>query len=231
MPAASGTYFFNKFLENKSLWFSRADQFEDPLEGSYTDAELERWRKVLEGQDFRGSMFDGSNLMKSLTYIDCWREGEDESLAMWDLYGKGSGSIAIKCTVGAMKKQLADIDRSVYLAKVKYLDWDDATWTTNVIDMLARKELSYKHESEVRAMITDFGHPDQTNSEARKRLGIAVPIEPSALISEVVVGPREGEWVSSLVQKIIRRYDLQLPVRASNKLKTRVWSHPSLAQK
>jgi len=32
---------FMQILETKTLWFARADQFEDPLEGTFTDAERE----------------------------------------------------------------------------------------------------------------------------------------------------------------------------------------------
>lgn len=212
---------FVSILETKSLWFSRANLFEDPLEGTYTDAELEHWRNLLAGENFHGSMMDGSDLITSVTYVDCWRQGDSESLAMWDLYGKGSGIVAIKTTVGSLKAQYAAFDGTIYLAKVNYVDWNSATWSTNAFEMLARKEASYGHESEVRAMITEFGHVAQTPNRVP---GIALPIDPSALISEVIVGPREKGWVLSLVQKTVERYGLPVTVRSSNRLRRRSWS-------
>ncbi len=37
---------FIDLLETQTLWFPRTDQFEDPLEGTYTDAEIEHLRSL-----------------------------------------------------------------------------------------------------------------------------------------------------------------------------------------
>ncbi len=52
-------------------------------------------------------------------------------------------------------------------------------------------------------------------------MGVRVSIDVGKLIKEIVVGPREQEWVVNLVGKVVERYDLALPVVASNRLKPR----------
>ncbi len=37
---------FMHLLESRSLWFPRTDQFEDPLEGTFTDAEIEHLQSL-----------------------------------------------------------------------------------------------------------------------------------------------------------------------------------------
>ncbi len=92
-----------------------------------------------------------SKIMRASTYVNCWRAGEGESLAMWDLYGKGSGIVAVKSSVGLLKNELISFSGSVNIAKVRYVDWESAPWHNNALVMCARKDSSYQHESEVKS--------------------------------------------------------------------------------
>jgi len=94
---------------------------------------------------------------------------------MWELYGKQPGGVAIKSTIGSLKAALVGESRPVYIGRIRYLDWAQASfWPNNVLGMAVRKSQGYRHESEVR-LITwawdllrwDFGrrpwvfHPGQ----------------------------------------------------------------------
>ena len=83
---------FLHLLETRTLWFARVDQFEDPLEATYTDAELKHLRALQPG--VAESHSRGVEFIRATGFVNCWRAGSDESLAMWDLYGKGSGIVA-----------------------------------------------------------------------------------------------------------------------------------------
>ena len=103
---------FVQLLEYRSLWFSRTDQFEDPFEGTFTDAEFDYFKNQHLPEGIIGdrsilSTFIGANrMMRATTFINCWRQGAQESLAMWDLYGKGSGIVAIKTTAERLEQEL-----------------------------------------------------------------------------------------------------------------------------
>src|ERR1700684_1393835 len=105
---------FMDMLERRVLWFARADTFEDPLEATYTDAELNHLRSLPPIPTPSGtvkvgdSYLRGSRMMRSTSFISCWRAGADESMAMWDLYRKGGGVVAIKSTVGRFKEAVSD---------------------------------------------------------------------------------------------------------------------------
>jgi hypothetical protein len=60
--------------------------------------------------------------------------------------------------------------------------------------------------------------------------GLAFSIDPQELISEVWVGPREKSWIPPIVEKIVARYSLNIPVKISNKLMNRrlIQSRPNL---
>jgi hypothetical protein len=231
---------FVHLLETQTLRFSRADQFEDPLEGTLTDAELEYIHSnQLPSEDFgitlRQAYVGMSKFMRVTTYVNCWRAGGGESLAMWDLYGKGNGIVAVKSTVGLLKNAFNGFSGSIFLAKVLYIDWATAPWHDNALIMCARKDSSYQHESEVRAMIFEPEHAkenvfsvnpkawyDRTVNDAP--LAIEVSIDVSTLITEVVVGPRERPWVAELVKRVLKRYGLQPLISVSNRLTPRIHS-------
>jgi hypothetical protein len=86
---------FIHFLERQSLWFSRADQFEDPLEGTYTDAEIEHLRSfdannAVPALRVSDRHLRGPKYMRTTAYVSCWRAGAGESLAMWDLMARAA---------------------------------------------------------------------------------------------------------------------------------------------
>jgi len=225
-------------LSTKSLWFARQDQFEDPLEGTFTDAEFESMEKRPHGRTIRKR---GPEFMRSTVFVNCWRSGRHESIAMWDLYGKGSGIVAIKTTIALMKTALKDFVRPVYIANVAYVDWAGLLsegWNLpNGLAMCARKDISYQHEAEVRAMI--WGHdlglvssPSEADAASKREetlvhrkekapLGLEVPFDCQRFVSEVVIGPREQQWVSGVVSSVMKMYGLTLPITISNRLKCR----------
>jgi hypothetical protein len=237
---------FVNLLERRSLWFSRPDQFEDPLEGTYTDAELDHLRSLdannmAPGLPVADGYLMGPKYMRTTAYVSCWRAGTGESLAMWDLYGKGSGIVAVKTTVGRLKQAIAESPLRVFLGEVNYVDWNLAEWRNNPLMMCFRKDSSYKHESELRAIIWDQGVIARNMSDAlvaarsrndypdsipdlfilRKedgQRGIEVPFSFERFVTEVVIGPREGHWMAGLVKSVLRRYGLEVSMTISSRL-------------
>lgn len=208
---------FIEMLESRTLWFVRADQLDDPLEGSHTDAELANIRKHLV--EIRAqALIDIFRSARSGLYVSCWRSGSTESMAMWDLYGKGSGIVAVKSTVSLVKKALATCERPVYISRVDYVDWNNSPGLDNVLVACTRKDLCYQHESEVRLVI--YESPNSLDVDTS--FGIRVPLDLECLMAEVVVGPREQTWVLRLVERVMERYKLPQQVTQSNRLTPRL---------
>lgn len=214
---------FAKFvdvLERQVLWFARADTFEDPLEATYTDGELNHLHSLPAipapgAGTIADSYLRATKLARSTSFISCWRAGADESMAMWDLYRKGGGVIAIKSTVGRLKEAFTDYANPVFIGRVTYVDWRGAPWDNNLLAMCVHKVLAYKHESEVRALIWT---PENLT---RSSLGLEVPFDPRKFLTETLIGPREPEWVCTLARRVMARYGLSQPVVASTLLQPR----------
>jgi len=204
---------FVEMLESRTLWFPRVDRLEDPLEGTHTDAELAGIRKHL-GRTRAQQLIDVFRSARNGLFVNCWRSGSAESLAMWDLYGKGSGIVAVKSTVGLLKEAIAKCDMPVYISKTRYIDWNDSVGLDSVLVACSRKDLGYQHESEVRAIIME-------DSYSKRKMGVRLTIDIERLITEVMVGPREPEWVARLTVQVMERYGLLKRVIASNRLTPR----------
>ncbi len=165
-------------------------------------------------------------------------------MATWDLYGKGSGIVAVKTTVENLKLAITESPLRIFLGRVKYLDWSLASWDNNSLVMCFRKDSSYEHEDEVRAVVWDPDIRGRNMSDAlmaaRLRsdypnsgldpfllrnedgeLGIAVSFVAARFVKGVVVGPREGRWVATLVESVLRRYGLTIKPTISNRLTPR----------
>jgi hypothetical protein len=215
---------FLDLLERRVLWFTRADKFEDPLEGGLTDGETRKLRSLppppcpYEYMSTEQSFRSGVQQFLSGTFVNCWCERTHESMAMWDRYRTGGSVIALKSTVALLKEAIASFAKPVYIGRVKYIDWNDESWPNNLFAMCVRKELAYQHENEVRAIFYDL---DQTTGVSPQSFGLGVPCELQKLMHEVVVGPREKPWVHALVESVMKRYELPQPVIASTLLQPR----------
>jgi hypothetical protein len=231
---------FMDLIEHKKLWFSRVDKFEDPLEGTYTDAELfEFARPGLSGSPPPDP--DPISVLNDLApivhFVSCWRAGDHESMAMWDLYGKGEGTVAIRSTVGKLKKALESESDFIFVGDAKYVPWnaEKAHPSIDPISICFRKDESYRHEAEVRAAIfgakflgIELGKRNEgdTMKEIKERIppGIALDFDPARFVTDVVVGPREQARLADLVKAILKRYGLPQDVIVSNRLRRRFGS-------
>lgn len=61
---------------------------------------------------------------------------------MWGLYSPRLGSVAVRTTVGGIKKAIEADTSTVMIGKIQYLDWAACrAFPGNVIAMCLRKEL------------------------------------------------------------------------------------------
>lgn len=157
--------------------------------------------------------------------ICCWYESPFESEAMWKLYGDNGKSIAIKTTVGALKKsiELEDNDKLVFLNRIKYLDFDDIDLkeeelleNNNAIASILFKRKEYAHEKEVRL----YHQPDQHDllqpqhtmlNDYWEKYTIKpyfVNVDINEIIHDIVISPFVSDPYESSVKAICSKYEL-----------------------
>ena len=86
---------FIHLIAFRTLHFTRIDQFHDKFEGSYPVKNLKEW----EDRSFKCG--DCKNWRK-FGCVSCWYQSDNESSAMWEIYGKNGQGIAIMSTVDSL---------------------------------------------------------------------------------------------------------------------------------
>ena len=147
-------------------------------------------------------------------FLSCWHQNVDESAAMWDLYSQVPEGVAIRTSVGAMRRAFIahPNDEPIYLGRVRYLDYEHESFGSfsPVVQAFAKRK-SFAHEREVRAAVINPTHVD-----ARTTTGFDLPVDIGELIESLHVSPRAAPWVRDLVERLARREGVNAPVVQSS---------------
>lgn len=222
---------FVSLLKTKSLFFTRADKFEDPFEGakgimknkakwndyyrdfffqacSISPAGVQSNRseaEILANVEQLEEQFEKSVEMDlRTTFINCWHENAYESEAMWKLYTSTlSQGIAIKSSHRRLNLALG---RRIAIGRVNYIDYSTSYAGINECFWFKRK--SFEHEREVRALVSDHSreHP----------VGKLVPVDLDMLIEKIYVSPTAQNWFEEIVQDILLKYGLNKEIAGSS---------------
>jgi hypothetical protein len=214
-------------LENKSLFFTRADKFEDPFEGSYPKANIEARKIPPEGsskedkEKFLQMMQQIGKIAERVpkyTAINCWHMNSHESAAMWKLYLKSNEGIAIQTTVDRLISSIVD-PLDIYIGKVNYIDYDmDGIDPNNMFNAFLHKRKSFEYENEVRAIVQKFvieGENINWNKQSMDS-GLSVEIDVNRLIENIYVAPSSPTWFGDLVTSVVVKYGYEFKVSQSN---------------
>jgi len=215
---------FTKFvslINSQSLFFSWADKFTDPFEGSYPKNNITNRRlpaeipqeKIdffLEEYGNESKLFE---LIKSQMAISCWHMNDNESAAMWERYSNRGQSVAIQSTYERLKESFKPEERDIHLGIVKYINYETSSFSSgDPIEPFVHKRESFTDEKEVRAIIyvPEFsvipGHPIDTF------FGLNVNANLEKLIECIYLAPKTPAWLQLLVREVIKKYDFSFKV-------------------
>jgi hypothetical protein len=225
---------FLHLLESRSLFFPRADKFDDAFEGASGLAErqgewdshyLEYFRGAIrrppegypsppeesvepEAQRLLIEMKAGIKRERESTYISCWHANPGESEALWRLYcPAGSAGVALQTTAGRLASALDASD--IELGRVHYIDYRKGF--SGLHDRIFWKRSSLSHEAEVRAVFKQRFLHEENNGAARL-------VDVETLCVSVVPSPFSPPWFSDLLQSLLERYELMIPLARSELL-------------
>lgn len=201
---------FAKFawlIATESLYFLRLDQYDDEWEGLVaTKPENIEHRKYI----------------RYTKYINCWHINNDESDAMWKLYGPAGETVAIKTTVCALITSLKS-GIPVYIGKIDYKERNIPEG--NLYWPVIFKRKPFQHEKELRLCISSpfndnppnltqlkkgfesLGFHNPSELEILKGIGpkgIPLGIDLDQLIREVVICPNSSPFLTESVEHIIK---------------------------
>lgn len=212
---------FEKFvniLATGSLFFTRADKYDDKFEGYIPEAIM---------RYYRSPNISINPKLRQYIMCNCWHHGGGESMAMWDKYHLRNGGIAIKTTMGDLKNCLPDTP-NIFIGKVDYdvelienqnqIEIPEDLSIENLLHYLYfYKRKPFEYEQEVRAIIDITSISRDVSYE----FGIPLEINVKTLIgenSEVIVSPYAEKWVTGTLKLIVKQYEFQFPVNPSELL-------------
>lgn len=223
-------------LATRSLYFACTSQMTDPYEGwlprshiaalkglneTYIDqlrgaadtAAIQRPhldRALLDGivEDARRKL-DVSTTLRDVNRkfgLSCWHINEDESEAMWRLYGTAGSGIAIESTEQKLRAALTA--EGINIDRVRYMDFDhDEIEKGHKLYGLFIKRKSFVHEQELRATIL-LPTPG---------VGTLVPCDIDALVTQIHIAPEAPMFYVEAVRYIVDRANIGIkaPIRRS----------------
>ena len=215
---------FLSLIENRCLLFPRADQFNDPYEGAWSRAGVLQLRDAAaKGEvppDAVDLLLKRIDVVRREMFISCWFASEHESAAMWKLYLQSPEGIAIRTDHNTLTAALEKSPLMIRTTMVRYVDYDDVPIAFgNLFFPFVHKRLSFAHETELRAIIWSKENKPQIPDEATS---VQVDIVPQDLVKSVHVSPTASTWFGHLVEQLLKRYTLTIPV-----VRSRLYDRPT----
>ncbi len=212
---------FTKFvsiLENRTLFFARADKLGDPFEGSFPKKNA-TLRTTLTPNLSKEDIFKYAHVMERLTrytFISCWHESKYESESMWNRYANQNSGIAIRTNPDALEKCFIT-NEQIHIGQVQYVDYDNDTIPEdNGLVPYLYKRKNFESEREVRAIvqkppsgiditelrssIQEISIEEITKWEDIYGMGINYEVNLELLIQEIVVAHLVPDWFLQLVE-------------------------------
>lgn len=205
-------------LNEGTLYFAAANQFEDEWEGAtgiYS-------KDIFEMKPIRDTLMfhDAFKELQRLTKINCWHKSNEESYAMWKLYGFDKKGVAITTTPRLMRSAIKPYrikpnygEEDLFIGNVNYIDLEAGFEEDSMLERFFYKHIVFSSEQEIRLAISlrlaeEYGVlvPDE---------GIRVKVDFSQLIDNIIVGPRVNEGDRTMLIEVVKQMGLESKLRES----------------
>ena len=206
---------FANILTKKSLFFSRADKYDDKFEGYIPESIIVFYKSA-------GIRID-PNSFRPYVMCNCWHHGDEESMGMWDKYHLRNSGIAIKTTIGNLQDSLPE-KPNIFIGQIEYIEShnqiempENPSIESLVYSPYFYKRTPFEYEQEVRAIIDveSFLHNDPYEFGKPHKINVKTLIGKQ---SEVIVSPYADRWVTGTLELIVERCGFQFPVNRSKLL-------------
>ena len=225
---------FVALLEQRALYFARADRLGDTFEGAAGISDrrpqwdafyLDFFRHAVRTAPGQKSPPTAAQVEQEAarlltefstigerdrrrSFVSCWHANTGESEALWRLYcPPPMTGVAVRTTARSLIDALGD-DPQIRLGRVLYVDFRKAF--AGFHDRIFWKRNSLSHEAEVRAVIQHF--------DVQEDRGLTMPVDVQKLLTSVVPSPFAPEWFTPLLGSILLRFNVNPIVTPSELL-------------
>lgn len=213
---------FVDLLSTSSLYFRRADRFDDPLEGAYTADFIARASERLVTAGWHDSdtachaVIEEESSWKRYMYINSWYTNGPTSSRMWEHYANLYTGVVIQSDPVAICRALgSEIARDLWATSVRYVNHEtDTPIIQGALEPFALKDQNnFDYEEEYRFIYADvpIGHRVESNNYGKK-LHVAL----QNMLTDIYVGPKASDDFLMLVKHLCLKANLIITVKRAS---------------
>ena len=209
-------------LHTRKLFFSRADKFEDPFEGSSPQGVIEARKTMLaqieQDPQYMHTPEKREEILRSyddlpetlatwrkFIAVNSWHKNDGESMAMWKLYFSSNEGVAIQSTYRRLQQSFCGAKETINIGLVKYIDYETETFSTLNLDYwFMHKRRCFEHEHEVRCLARRY--PEHWRNAPLIKEGVSIPVDLDVLIENVYVAPTSPSWFLDVVNATMDKF-------------------------
>ena len=228
---------FVSLIENKAIHFSHVSAFEDMYDGIFncldkddhydikTNGEIVRIeapfpgsRKAENSDSVKEFITLYHQVILRATGVSCWRIDDQESHGMWRIFVKTDEGLAIESSLEKLTGSVSVEEHRFMLGKVKYIDYaKQKIPIKHLMNAFFYKNRYFEHEKELRLICyridgVTSGPVAMPNYRPLPPGGLDLPVDVSKLINAIYVSPYAPKWFGDLVERMLQRYGLDIPV-------------------
>jgi hypothetical protein len=220
-------------FRSRALFLTRADQFDDPFEGSFSEGSLKDHEKDW-GSEFPENLVTMTRWLPYRSFVSCWHASDVESVALWKIYAGSEGALAIRSTVGALQALFPEVTEregttlvNQAVRSVQYIDYrTEHPFLNDVMGPLCYKRRAFAYEQEIRVIRQEIPTGPAKNRPGGwaiqfgpppEHRGVEFPVNLASLVEEVYLAPSSPAWLLDVIAETMHRFDLDsIPCRQSS---------------
>ena len=203
---------FEEFLDQRTLYFAAAFQYEDRFEGAVAvqphDFPVDS--RYVESEPVESAFKE----LTRLTKLNCWHIADYENDAMWRLYSGLSKGVAITSTPASLGSALTPFRlkpgygiEELWAGNIKYVDLMVERLRVGMLDRFFYKHRAFEWEREFRLAIP---------LRCAEEFGVAVPKEgihvggdPAEIVESIHLGPALDELERKRITELCAAHGLR----------------------
>lgn len=202
---------FEDLFQTQSLYFSRADKFDDSLEGmpspegvqGTSASDLAFQKTALRVEPSYQDQLDYRAIAKGCTFVNCWHINTIDTPEMWDAYTKSCDSVLVVTTAERLQ---ASLNQPVMMSPVKYVSSDTPRTEFGERSLFFYKDVSYAFEQEYRLLVDLMMLGGSVTPDNQSDFGRHVPIDLSTLVQFIQPHPKANTETRDKIEALVRRH-------------------------
>ncbi len=224
---------FVSMISTSTIFFSRADKFEDPYEGrlnKHSVSAMQEWEQHLSETFYKESYADETErnakvekdvkfyeAYREITTISCWHTQDFENALMWKSYSNTNNGILIITDYESLKRAFNASKENITPSLVKYIDWEKQFVPAgNTFYPFIHKPIFYTYEKELRLMYPIADMPLKADwSKQKSQYGVAIDCNMNDLIQKIIVAPFATDSYFENIESLAKKYGINSPIERS----------------